>query len=115
MEHCVILKEMALLKYKKRILKKLIRAQLTYHYQKALSQSDSLLVDILSSLLKYDGKVPNLTLNIKITNTTTADNICTQGNDASLSLSQLVDESENEVPLRGTSKKAIFVVIMYLT
>ena len=65
--------------------------------------------------MKYEGKVPNLTLNIKITNNTTADNICTQGNDASFSLSQLFDESENKVPLRGTSKKAIFVVIMYLT
>ena len=96
-------------------MKKLIRAQLTYHYLKALSQSDSLLVDILSSLLKYEGKVPNLTRNIKITNTTTADNICTQGNDASFSLSQLADESENEVSLRCTSKKAIFVVIMNLT
>ena len=96
-------------------MKKLIRAQLTYHYLKALSQSDSLLVDILSSLLKYEGKVPNLTRNIKITNTTTTDNICTQGNDASFSLSQLADESENEVSLRCTSKKAIFVVIMNLT
>ena len=106
---------MALHEYKKKILKKLTRAQLTFHYLKAFSQSASLLVDILSSLLKYEGKVPNLTRNIKITNTTTADNICTQGNDASFSLSQLADESENEVSLRCTSKKAIFVVIMNLT
>ena len=72
-----IARSMALLEYKKRILKKLTRAQLTYHYLKALSQSDSLLVDILSSLLKYEGKVPNLTFNIQITNTSTADNVCT--------------------------------------
>ena len=109
MERCVILKEMALLEYKKRILKKLTRAQLTYHYLKSLSQSASLLVDILSSLLKYEGKLPNLTLNIKITNTSTADNICTQGNDASFSLSELVDESENEVPPRGTSYRILLL------
>ena len=72
-----IARSMALLEYKKRILKKLTRAQLTYHNLKALSQSDSLLVDILSSLLKYEGKVPNLTFNIQITNTSTADNVCT--------------------------------------
>ena len=100
---------MALHEYKKKILKKLTRAQLTFHYLKAFSQSASLLVDILSSLLKYEGKVPNLKLNIKITNTSTADNICTQGNDTSFSLSELVDESENEVPPRGTSYRILLL------
>ena len=47
----------------------------------SLSQSDSSLVDILSSLLKDEEKVPILTPNIKISNTGTGDNICTQGND----------------------------------
>ena len=58
----------------------------------SLSQSDSSLVDILSSLLKDKKKVPILTPNIRISNTGTADNICSQGNDTSVSLSQLVNE-----------------------
>ena len=73
----------------------------------SLSQSDSPPVDILSSLLKDEEKVLILTPNIKITNTSTANNICTQGNDTSVSLSQLVDESENEVSLPVTSKRII--------
>ena len=63
----------------------------------SLSQSDSPLFDILSSLLKDEEKVPILTPNIKINNTSTINNICTNGNDTSVSLSQLVDESENEI------------------
>ena len=53
----------------------------------SLSQSDSLLVDILSSLLKGEEKVPILRPNINITSTSTANNISTQGNDTSVSLS----------------------------
>ena len=71
----------------------------------SLSQSNSPLVDILSSLLKDKEKVPILRLNINITNTSTVNNICTQGNDTSVSLSQLVDESENEVCPPVTSKR----------
>ena len=40
-----------------------------------------------------------LTPNIKIINISAANNICTQGNDSSVSLSQLVHETENEVSL----------------
>ena len=71
----------------------------------SLSQSDSPLVDILSSLLKDEEKVPILTPNIKISNTSTANNICTQGSDASVSLSQLVDEPGNEVSPPVISKR----------
>ena len=71
----------------------------------SLSQIDSPLVDILSSLLKYEEKVLILRPNINITNTSTANNICTQGNDTSVSLSQLVDESENEVSPPVTFKR----------
>ena len=71
----------------------------------SLSQSNSPLVDILSSLLKDKEKVPILRPNINITNTSTGNNVCTQGNDASISLSQLVDESENEVCPPVTSKR----------
>ena len=70
-----------------------------------LSQSDSPLSDILSSLLKDEEKVPILTPNIKISNTITANNICTQGSDASVSLSQLVDEPGNEVSPPVISKR----------
>ena len=66
----------------------------------SLSQSDSSLVDILSSLLKDKKNFPILTPNIKISNTGTTDSICTQGNDTSVCLSQLVDESGNEVLLQ---------------
>ena len=45
------------------------------------SQSNSPLVNILSSLLKDEEKVPILTHNIKTTNASTANNICTQVND----------------------------------
>ena len=71
----------------------------------SLSQSNSPLVDILSSLLKDKEKVPILRPNINITNTSTGNNVCTQGNDTSISLSQLVDESENEVCPPVTSKR----------
>ena len=71
----------------------------------SLSQSNSPLVDILSSLLKDKEKVPILRPNINITNTSTGNNVCTQGNDTSVSLSQLVDESENEVCPPVTSKR----------
>ena len=47
----------------------------------SLSQSNSPLVNILSSLLKDEEKVPILTHNIKTTNASTANNICTQVND----------------------------------
>ena len=70
-----------------------------------LSQSDSPLADILSSLLKDEEKVPILTPNIKISNTSTANNICTQRSDASVSLSQLVDEPGNEVSPPVISKR----------
>ena len=40
-----------------------------------------------------------LTPNIKIVNISAASNICTQDNDTSVSLSQLVHETENEVSL----------------
>ena len=70
-----------------------------------LSQSDSLLVDILSSLWKDEEKVTFLTLNIKISNTSTANNTCTKGNVTSVSLSQLVDEKGNEVSPPLTSKR----------
>ena len=43
----------------------------------SLSQSDPLLLDICSSLLKDEENVPILTPNIKITNTSTGNNICT--------------------------------------
>ena len=62
---------------------------------------DSALVDILSSPLKDDKKVPILRPNI--TSTSTANNIFTQGNDTSVSFSQLVDESGNEVSPPVTS------------
>ena len=71
----------------------------------SLSQSNSPLVDILSSLLKDKEKVPILRPNINITNTSTGNNVCTQGNDTSISLSQPVDESENEVCPPVTSKR----------
>ena len=71
----------------------------------SLSQSNSPLVDILSSFLKDKEKVPILRPNINITNTSTGNNVCTQGNDTSISLSQLVDESENEVCPPVTSKR----------
>ena len=74
-------------------------------YNLSLSQSDFPLVDIVSSFLKDEEKVPILRPNINITNTSTANNICTQGNDTSVSLSQLVDESENEVSPPVTSKR----------
>ena len=48
---------------------------------------------------------PILRLNISITNISTINNICTQCNDTSLSLSQLVDETENEVSPPVTSKR----------
>ena len=54
-----------------------------------LSQSDYPLVDILSSLLKNEEKVPNLTSNIKNTNTSTANNICTQDNDTVFSFKSI--------------------------
>ena len=71
----------------------------------SLSQSDSPLVHILSSLFKDEKRVPILRPNINITNTSTANNICTQGNDTSVSLSQLVDKLENEVSPPVTSKR----------
>ena len=55
--------------------------------------------------MKDEEKVPILTPNIKISNTSTANNICTQGNDTSVSLSQLVDERGNEVSPPVTSKR----------
>ena len=54
--------------------------------------------------MKDKEKIPILTPNIKIINTNTANNICTQDNDTSVYLSQLVDESENEVARPVTSK-----------
>ena len=42
----------------------------------SLSQSDPPLLDIRSSLLKGEENVPILTPNIKITNTSTDNNIC---------------------------------------
>ena len=82
-----------------------------------LSQSDSPLVDILSSLLKGKEKVPILRTNINIINTRTANNISTQGTDTLDSLSQLVHESENKAspPVTSISIKDYFVLIMYLT
>ena len=55
--------------------------------------------------MKDEEKVPILTPNIKISNTSTANNICTQGNHTSVSLSQLVDERGNEVSPPVTSKR----------
>ena len=69
----------------------------------SLSQSDSPLVDIFSSLLKDEEKIPILRPNINITNTSTTNNICTQGNDTWVSLSQLADELEKcllQLPLK---------------
>ena len=43
-----------------------------------LSQNDSPLVDTLSSFLKDEEKVPILRPNINITNTSTANNVCTR-------------------------------------
>ena len=82
-----------------------------------LSQSDSPLVDILSSLLKGKEKVPILRTNINIINTRTANNISTQGTDTLDSLSQLVHESENKAspPVTSINIKDYFVLIMYLT
>ena len=73
----------------------------------SLSQNDSPLVCILSSLssFTYEEKVPILRPNININNTSTANNICMQDNHTSVSLSQLVDESENEVSPPVTSKR----------
>ena len=48
---------------------------------------------------------PILTPSIKITNSSATNNICTQGNDTSVSCSQLVDETENEVSPPVTCKK----------
>ena len=70
-----------------------------------LFQSDSLLVIILSSLLKNEEKVPTLRTIINITNTSTTNIISAQGNDTSVSLSHLVDESENEISPPVTSKR----------
>ena len=71
----------------------------------SLSQSDSPLVDFLSSLLNHEEKLSILTPNIKISNARTANKTCTQGNDTSVFLSQLVDESENEVSPPVTSRR----------
>ena len=71
----------------------------------SLSQSDSPLVDFLSWLLNHEEKLSILTPNIKISNARTANKTCTQGNDTSVFLSQLVDESENEVSPPVTSRR----------
>ena len=70
----------------------------------SLLQSDSLLVIILSSLLKDKENFPTLRPNINITSTSTTNIISTQSNDTSVSLSQLVDGSENEISPPVTSK-----------
>ena len=67
----------------------------------SLCQSDSPLVDNLSSLLKEEEKVPTLRPNTNIT----ANNISTQSNDTSVSLSQFVDKSENEVSPPATYER----------
>ena len=48
---------------------------------------------------------PILTPSIKITNSSAINNICTQGNDTSVSRSPLVDEAENEVSPPVTCKR----------
>ena len=50
-------------------------------------------------------KASILTPNIKISNSGSPDSICIQGNDTWVSLSQLVNESGNEVSLQVTSKR----------
>ena len=55
--------------------------------------------------MKYDEKVPILISNIKITDIDTAQSFCTQGNDTSVSVSQIVNEPENEVSNPVNSKK----------
>ena len=65
----------------------------------------NLSVDILSSLLKDKEKVPILTPNIQISNTSTANNIRTQGNDTSVSLSQLVMTQKMKSLLQLPSKE----------
>ena len=57
--------------------------------------------------MKDEEKVPILRPNINITNTSTPNNICTQGNDTSVSLSQLVDESKNEVVSSPVTSKRL--------
>ena len=47
--------------------------------------------------MKDEDKVLVLRLNINITSNNTANNISTQDNDTSVSLSQLVDESKKEI------------------
>ena len=62
-------------------------------------------MDILSSLLKDKEKVPILTPDIQISNTSTANNIRTQGNDTSVSLSQLVMTQKMKSLLQLPSKE----------
>ena len=82
----------------------------------SLSQSDSPLVDILSSLLKDEEKVPILTPNTKFSNTSTANNICTQGKDTSVSLSQRFLSSllkgEEKVAILTPNKKLIILALL---
>ena len=72
MEHYVI-HQMALFEDKKENITKTDQAISNL----SLSQSDSPLVDNLTSLLKDEEKVPILRSNINITNTSTANNIYT--------------------------------------
>ena len=62
-------------------------------------------MDILSSLLKDKEKVPILTPDIQISNNSTANNIRTQGNDTSVSLSQLVMTQKMKSLLQLPSKE----------
>ena len=61
-------------------------------------------------------KVAILTPNIKITNTSTANNICTQGNDTSVSLSQqflsLLLKDEEKVPILTPKPKLLILALL---
>lgn len=61
------------------------------------AESDSSLVDILSSPFKNEQRVAILKPNINITNTSTDNKVSTRDNDTAILLRKLVDELKNKV------------------
>ena len=61
------------------------------------AESDSSLVDILSSPFKNEQRVAILKPNINITNTSTDNKVSTRDNDTAILLRKLVDELKDKV------------------
>ena len=61
------------------------------------AESDSSLVDILSSPFKNEQRVAILKPNINITNTSNDNKVSTRDNDTAILLRKLVDELKNKV------------------